>query len=289
MPWKEIAKLTLSKIPKPHKGFILSLDRTNWQYGKTHINILVLGIVVGKVSVPLVWKTLPQATKRGNSKTSQRIALIKRALEVLKVSDIQALTMDREFCGEDWLNYLNEQDLIWVLRIRKNTKVDGKSAEQYKATRGSKTSSTKSVWSQSLYFGVKRIPKGRTTYLYVVSNKLSPKAALEMYQKRWSIEVLFGHLKKKGFNLEDTHLTEKTKVDKMMAVVSLAFFYTLGWGMLLKANTEKLTTRQKRKSLFRLALDGITQILEKPENNKELDLLFLSWINSDLQIPKTVV
>lgn len=86
--WKEQAQLTLSKVKKPKGGYRLNMDRTNWKFGKTHINILTLGIVIGKVSMPLVWKTLPQTTKRGNSHEKQRIALMNRVLQVLSSEDI---------------------------------------------------------------------------------------------------------------------------------------------------------------------------------------------------------
>ena len=65
----------------------------------------------------------------------------------------------------------------------------------------------------NLYFASKEITNGRTSHFYVVSNRLKPAATLVAYQKRWSIEALFGHLKKKGFNLEDTHLRERRKID----------------------------------------------------------------------------
>jgi len=38
--WEEVAKLTLAKVPKPPEGYVLSMDRTNWKFGQTHINIL---------------------------------------------------------------------------------------------------------------------------------------------------------------------------------------------------------------------------------------------------------
>jgi hypothetical protein len=47
-----------------------------------------------------------------------------------------------------------------------------------------------------------RLPSGE--YLILVSNK-NPEEAMEMYQKRWKIEVLFESLKSSGFNLEKTH------------------------------------------------------------------------------------
>ncbi len=279
--WKETAQLTLSKIPKPRGGYVLSMDRTNWKFGKRHINILVVGIVVGKVSIPLVWSTLAQTTKRGNSNTHQRISLMTKVLKVLAVEDIYALTMDREFTGTKWLKWLNDQKVTWVLRLRKDTLVDGKPAKFYRSTRKSKNVKTRTILELPLYFGCKSIKKGRVDFLYVVSNNLTPDVALKTYKKRWSIEVLFGHLKKKGFNLESTHMTDKKKIDKLIAVVSLAFLFTIGWGILLKEQNS-LNAAQKRKSTFRLALDLIQSMILKPNKYKESNDLFRQWIASDL-------
>jgi len=41
--------------------------------------------------------------------------------------------------------------------------------------------------------------------MIVVTNIDHPHA-LRQYRKRWGIECLFAHLKKRGFNTEDTHL-----------------------------------------------------------------------------------
>jgi hypothetical protein len=34
------------------------MDRTNWKYGEKNINILTIGIVYGKVSIPIYWELL---------------------------------------------------------------------------------------------------------------------------------------------------------------------------------------------------------------------------------------
>lgn len=279
--WEEIARLTLSKIPKPRRGYVLSMDRTNWKFGKKHINILTLGIVVGKVAVPLVWVTLPQTTKRGNSNTLHRIALMKKLLVVLPAEDIYALTMDREFNGYKWLKWLNEKKVTWVVRLRKDVHIDGKAAKFYRSTRKSKQYPMRDVFGLSLYFGCKSIKKGRANFIYVVSNNLTPHEALETYKERWAIEVLFGHLKKKGFNLENTHMTEKKKINKLIVVLTLAFLFTIGFGILLKEK-KVLNAQQKRKSTFRLALDLLHSMFKKPRKYKENIELFHQWVNSDL-------
>ena len=42
------------------------------------------------------------------------------------------------------------------------------------------------------------------------------------YRKRWGIESLFGDCKTRGLNLEDTHITDPTKLDALMGIVALA-------------------------------------------------------------------
>jgi len=64
IPLMAIGKFILNKIPKPSEGWTLSMDRINWKFGKTHINILTVGVVINKAAIPIVWKVLPQKTKR---------------------------------------------------------------------------------------------------------------------------------------------------------------------------------------------------------------------------------
>jgi hypothetical protein len=53
----------------------LALDRTNWKFGTTNINVLVLAIVYQGVAFPVLFKMMP---KFGNSSTRERIELMKR-------------------------------------------------------------------------------------------------------------------------------------------------------------------------------------------------------------------
>ncbi len=280
--WKEQAQLTLSKVKKPKGGYRLNMDRTNWKFGKTHINILTIGIVIGKVSMPLVWKTLPQTTKRGKSNERQRIALMNKVLQVLSAKDIFCFTLDREFNGDKWLEWLDENEIFYVLRLRKNTLINGNNASTYRATRKKQNACKSDVFGMELYFGVKTIKKGRADYLYVVSNRFTPLEALEEYRYRWSIEVFFGHLKKKGFNLENTHMSDKVKIDKLIAVLALAFLFTIGFGLLLREQNT-LNAYDKRKSVFRLALDILDSMLVNPSKDKDFSQLFNRWLNSDIE------
>jgi hypothetical protein len=57
----------------PARPWILAIDRTNWFWGKTPLNLLVLAVVEQGVAIPLLWIPLP---REGASDTTQRIALL---------------------------------------------------------------------------------------------------------------------------------------------------------------------------------------------------------------------
>ena len=279
MPISDVSKLILAKIPCPKSGYILCMDRTNWKLGKRHINILTVGILVGKICVPIVWMGLPQSTKNGNSSSSHRKKIINQLLEILPASSIHSLLMDREFLGDDWLEWLDKKGIAYVLRIKKNTIVGKKLAHEHGSTPGVKSQDRQQIWDLDLYFGNKKIKGNKGEKLFVVSNRFKGKIALEIYRKRWGIELLFSHLKKRGFNFEDTHMTDKKKQERLMAVLSLSFLYSYGWGLHLRT-IEKQSQFTARKSDFRYGLDCILRLLYNPHRMNDLRDAFFKWIES---------
>ena len=67
-----VSKLIYKILPEASKR-VLVLDRTNWKFGKTNINILMPGVSYKNVAFPLISKMLE---KRGNSNTDERIGLV---------------------------------------------------------------------------------------------------------------------------------------------------------------------------------------------------------------------
>ncbi len=74
-------------------GLVLSLDRTNWKFGKVNINILMLGVTYKGVAFPLLFTMLD---KRGNSNWKERTQLIDRFIRLFGVECIDSLVADRE-------------------------------------------------------------------------------------------------------------------------------------------------------------------------------------------------
>lgn len=158
-----LGRFIITNTPKPQQGWPLSIDRTNWKYGKRHINILTVGVIVNRIAIPIAWKVLPQKTKRGNSNTTHRIALLNKVLRLMKAKEIYLLAMDREFGGEKWLKWLDSKGVGYVLRVKSNTIVGKKLAHKHGSTRNRKGSHPRQkVWNMDVFFSCKSITcKGR--------------------------------------------------------------------------------------------------------------------------------
>jgi len=270
---KTVGKLVLSLAPRPAGGWVLAMDRTNWQFGKTHINILVVSVIVGRVGLPIAWRVLPKSTKRGNSRKTHRIGLMQDVLSILPAENIKVLTMDREFVGKCWLAWLEIMDVGYVVRLKSNTLV-GNHAASFLCERGRWkrwADELHEVFGQRVHFASKRIRKGRDKYLAVISNRFRGPEALEIYRQRWGIETLFGHLKKRGYQFEDTHMTKKDRIEKLMGVLTLAFALCYGWGR--KLERESATPIKKHgyraKSIFRRGFESLHRMLIRPQRFAE--------------------
>ena len=69
----------------PDGQYLLTLDRTNWKFGQTNINILCLAIAQQGVVIPALSILLD---KKGNSNTDERIPLIHKFIELFGVEKI---------------------------------------------------------------------------------------------------------------------------------------------------------------------------------------------------------
>ena len=93
-------------------------------------------------------------------------------------------------------------------------------------------------------------------YLLLVTDQ-KPQTALEDYAKRWNIETLFGILKSRGFRFEETHLTDGERINKLLALLTLATIWAFKVGQWLHQQEPlKLKIHGRlTKSIFRYGLD----------------------------------
>jgi hypothetical protein len=237
-PRIQFSSLLLKLLPEK-TPLILAMDRTNWKFGRHHINILQIGIIFDGILYPLIWKTLPQETKRGNSDTAQRMTLMEELLQVIPDQKISCLLMDREFIGNDWLGWLHGKNIPFIVRLRSNSLLDQEAVMALVASGIWRQTPGKTSQGQGcpVYFFAKELENDADKYLLLIGNRHEGEELANLYQKRWGIECFFSHLKTRGFNFEDTHLTDPERIDKMLGALALAFIFSHRQG--LEENAKK--------------------------------------------------
>jgi len=96
LDFSTVARFIVSQLPEGQ--YLLTLDRTNWKFGQTHINILCLAIIQQGVAIPVLSIL---SDKTGNSNTDERIPPINRFIELFRVEKIDGYLADRESIGTE--------------------------------------------------------------------------------------------------------------------------------------------------------------------------------------------
>ena len=238
------ARIIVDLLGLAGKPWVLAIDRTNWEFGKTSINILMLCVEWNGVGIPLLWTLLPSA---GNSSTTTRTCLLDRLRQTFPDLKIAALTGDREFIGSAWMAWLAREKIPFILRLRENQHVAREGyapctiAEIARPLKPGEKMTVKGLCRLGQSEGQDsegRAPCVRLVILRLASGELlalasssSPRHALARYRARWRIETLFGNLKTRGFNLEDTHLADPAKLATLLALLALAVALSVKTGM----------------------------------------------------------
>ena len=66
--------------------------------------------------------------------------------------------------------------------------------------------------------------------LKIITTNHAPERAIARYEDREAIERMFSCLKSRGFNLEDTHMTNLAKLERLLGVVTIAFWWAYKLG-----------------------------------------------------------
>ncbi len=294
-----LAKLLVAMMGREDGPWRLTMDRTNWRLGRRDVNILVIGIVHRGIAIPLLWDLLD---KKGNSNTRERISIVQRVIALFGVDKIAGLLADREFLGDDWLAWLQKSAIDFHIRIRADIKIAnarGRMIKGGKLFRDLKPGQGRVLRARRQLGGPGR-PKARpvwvaaarlaTDELLIVVTNAEPKEALATYALRWEIETLFAAMKSRGFNLEDTHMTNHERVSKLVAVLAIAFCWAHKIGEWLhETKPIRLKSHQRRaKSIFRYGFDQIRRYLVNPPATPQaLDPIhFLATASTPIQPPR---
>ena len=280
----------------PMRGpFRLAMDRTNWKFGATDINIFMLAVVHDGVSYPLLFSMLP---KKGTSNTQERIHLMERYLSLFGSESIDCLMADREFVGEHWVKWLNDNHIRYHIRIRENfwvlipsTSRMVKAAWMFNDLRMGQARHLYKIYhvnNQACYLSASRMKdRDGKPELQIIISYNKPEEGVQTYRLRWQIETMFRAMKTAGFNIEDTHLSDLRRIEKLLLLVMVAFVWCYNIGELVHRQIKPirlLNNGRKAKSIFRYGLDIVTEFLTKGRNDYKIPIPdFLAIANQILE------
>lgn len=266
-----IARFIFCLLPQKD-GLVLSMDRTNWKFGNTDINVLTLAVSYKGIGFPILFSMLP---KRGNSNTEERISLVRRFVSLFGKDCIDCLTADREFVGTKWIGYLNRMGIRYYIRIKENFWViNPKSSEKTRAKHlfhGLHVNEEK--WLPNIYnvngeycylAGARYVNRDGEAELQIIISYNKPRHSIQKYRMRWQIESAFKAMKSSGFNLEDTHLYILERVERLFAVICIALCWSYLVGLAKHYNIKPikiLPNGHLAKSFVKYGLEEIAHVL----------------------------
>ena len=243
------------------------------------------------MAYPLIWTLLPKA---GSSNAQERIDLMERFLALFGPEAVRFLAMDREFgTSRRWVQWLDQRGLDFRLRLCVSAQLSygaGQPATVGRLFGGLRPAKALQPRGARRLFGVRvrvaalRLPPERCALtqaakrakghahpgdeLVVVVGAYRRGEQADLladYRLRWGIESLFGALKSRGFDLESTHLHHRERLERLLALLALAFGWAHRTGLWVAEHVRapRLIAKHGRraKSLFRLGLDYLCQLL----------------------------
>jgi hypothetical protein len=132
------------------------------------------------------------------------------------------------------MEYLNDHKIRYYIRIRKNFIVHnprtGKELKAFVMFADIKCGQCKILYRiyrvnrQLCYLSASKVKgKDGKPELQIIISFNQPQDAQDVYKDRWQIETAFKGLKSSGFNIEQTHLTDLKRIEKLFTIVMLAF------------------------------------------------------------------
>lgn len=263
--WLARTLVALVRLAPPYR---LILDRTNWKVGARDVNLLVLAIVTRRARLPVLWEVLDRG---GGSTMAQCEGLIGRFVALFGKGSIRLLIADREFDGSEWFEFLVENDIPFAIRVSGRLHVrlaDGFRGQLCRLapaphgrrrlmTAGGCFAGMDQRFATALRFGV----VNHEGDLIIVATNRNPRKALKAYKGRWQIECLFAETKTRGFNMEDTRLTNPAKLSLLLALLTIAMAWTLACASALIGRNDipRASHGFRRKSCFRTGFDALRQ------------------------------
>jgi hypothetical protein len=241
------------------------------------LTIVQMALAYRGRALPLAWATLyiePGAVKEAIRK------LFAEVKQWLPADARVYLLADREFHGQDVLELIQEQSWTPVVRTKGNVTVeleDGRCCHVADlAPPEGQAAFYQRVWLTGWRWGPyslslacapqpKQGQKAEDPW-YIVSTDAATSHILTLYATRMWIDEMFRDLKGQGFHLNETRLKHPERIDRLMLILALAYWWILGRGIWI----DRMQLRRRvdrclhpKCSLFTIGLRWIHRLFDR--------------------------
>jgi hypothetical protein len=213
---------------------------------------------------------------------------------------------DREFIGDNWLNWLESKDIKYVMRTKEEGQYISNARGMFVKAKqllhslpvGQKINLGRRILGKSSksyhFLSAYKCPK--TAELLVVVHSKNIDWACELYKYRWQIETMFKAFKTSGFNMEDTHITDSLRLETLFSVMAIAFTiaYEIG-DQYEKEHPQKIKKHgYKQKSTLKIGLDLMLNWWINCKNKLVLELKRIAkragnyWVGEVMEVKSVV-
>ncbi len=275
----------LPALLRPWAGREVSLVFDPTPLGK-HWTVLWIGIVVHRRVLPLAWTLVPQQESWPEKLAALFPVLVAPIAAALPPGTQVTLLGDRGVAGPTLID--TARDVGWEVVLRLN--VGPKQAHRllledgtewrlwdWVATVGSGWSGPVAIFKSAGWrAGVLTIhrAKEQTEWWILFSTRPGGAARVREYRKRSRVEATFADGKRRGWDLERTHVTDQARLDRLLLVWHLALWWlhALGRHVIHRGDRPRFDRTDRRDcSLVRL---GWLWLQRQLADDKPVPLLF---------------
>ena len=223
---------------------------------------LVVSVLYAQRALPVAWVVVKGC--KGHFPAETHLRLLRGVMDLLPLATTALFLGDGEFDSPLLQQAIDARGWAYVCRTAKNTRVyvngEWLSLEQIDVHRGRKKMWTQVRFTQAAYGPVQVMGWWDSAYaepLYLVTNLTDRDGACRAYQKRMHVETLFSDQKSRGFHLHLSHLSDPTRLSRLLIAACLAYLWIIYLGTLAsQPHWQRLVHRARRcdLSLFQLGL-----------------------------------
>jgi hypothetical protein len=231
---------------------------------------LMVSLIYAQRAVPIAWLVV-EGTK-GHFSAETHVVLLREVKALVPETATVIFLGDGEFDSPELQAEADGYGWEYVCRTAKNIQIgvddEWSSLEDLQVERGKRVFRKRALFTNAAYGPVMVIAWWDAPYtepIYLVSNMTSVHAACAWYQKRMHIETFFSDQKSRGFQLDKSHLSDPTRVMRLMLAACFAYLWVIYLGTVAHQDgwTPKIHRRHRCDlSLFQLGLRLLDHLLK---------------------------